>query len=252
MLAIKKADIIAELQKEILRLEGFKLVGNSAIDLGLGPISEAFPNASFPTGAVHEFLSANPEETAASSGFISGLLANLMGSNGTALWISSHRNLFPPALKNFGVQPDRFIFIDLQKEKHVIWAMEEALKCEALTAVVGELEEISFTASRRLQLAVEQSHVTGFIMRRHSRNLSTTACVARWKITSLESEVIDDLPGIGFPKWRIELLRIRNGKPGVWDMMWKDGRFHAVHKTTLLQIHSNLRVKDVSENRKAG
>lgn len=40
--------------------------------------------------------------------------------------------------------------------------MEEALKCGGLAAVVGEVQDISFTASRRLQLAVEQSGVTGF------------------------------------------------------------------------------------------
>jgi protein ImuA len=134
----------------------------------------------------------------------------------------------------------------------VIWALEEALKCEAITAVVGEIREISFTASRRLQLAVEQSHVTGFLLRRLSRNLNTTACVSRWKITPLVSEVIDDLPGIGFPKWRIELLRIRNGKPGVWDIMWKDGRFHTYPNTQLLQVQSNLNLQNVPETRKAG
>jgi protein ImuA len=104
--------------------------------------------------------------------------------------------------------------------------MNEALKCGALAAVVGEMKEISFTASRRLQLAVEQSQVTGFILRSNPRNVNTTACVSRWKITSLPSESVDDLPGIGFPKWRVELLRIRNGKSGVWDVQWMNGRFH--------------------------
>jgi len=41
--------------------------------------------------------------------------------------------------------------------------MEEALKCESLSAVIAETPEISFTVSRRLQLAVEQNRVTSFI-----------------------------------------------------------------------------------------
>jgi protein ImuA len=229
MLTLKRADIIAELQTDILRLQGYKDSGSTAVDLGLGPIKDAFPKATFPLGAVHEFLSASAEDAAATSGFIAGLLSSLMGSSGTALWISSSRTLFPPALRSFGIQPDRFIFIDLQKEKDVIWAMDEALKCSALAAVVGELKEISFTASRRLQLAVEQSQVTGFILRnpRHAGKLNTTACISRWKITPLSSApIVNDLPGIGFPKWRVELLRIRNGRPGVWDIQWRDGKFH--------------------------
>jgi protein ImuA len=234
-MGVKRAEIIHELQSEILRLEGFKPSGSVAVDMGLGPIKDAFPNGSFPLGAVHEFLSGQPEDAAATCGFISGLIAPLMGNCGTTLWISSTRTLFPPALKSFGIQPDRFIFIDLQKEKDVLWAMDEALKCGALTAVVGEMQEISFTASRRLQLAVENSRVTGFILRHTYRKLNTTACVSRWKITPLPSVPItttgyrdgmeDDLPGIGFPQWKVELLRIRNGRPGIWEVRWVGGRF---------------------------
>jgi protein ImuA len=236
----KRAEIFSELQKEILVLQGFKSASNSALDLGLGPIRNAFPNSSFPVGAVHEFLSTSVETNAATSGFVSGLLSTLMGKKGTTIWISASRILFPPALKNFGIQPDRFVFIDLKKEKDVLWAMDEALKCGALTAVVGELRDIDFTASRRLQLAVEESQVTGFVLRNNSKPPNTTACVSRWKITSLPSETVGGLPGIGFPHWKVELLRIRNGKPGSWDVMWKKGKFHSVEnekETSLLQPH---------------
>ena len=224
MLAAKN-DILKALQSDILRLQGFKSVSNGTLDIGLGPIIKAFPSGSFPLGAVHEFLSTQIEDAASTNGFIAGLLSSLMGNNGITLWISSSRTLFPPALKSFGIEPDRFIFIDLQKEKDVIWAMDEALKCNALSAVVGEIREIDFTTSRRLQLAVEQSQVTGFILRNNYRKLNTTACVSRWKITPLASVVNDNLPGVGFPKWKVELLRIRNGKADTWDVQWIDGRF---------------------------
>jgi protein ImuA len=226
MISQNTSNIIATLQTDILRLQGFKTIGNAVIDLGLDPIKDAFPNASFPLGAIHEFLTATPEEGAATGGFIAGLLSALMANNGIVLWISSSRMLFPPALKNFGIQPDRFIFIDLQNEKDVMWAMDEALKCGALSAVVGEVNELSFTASRRLQLSVEASQVTGFILRNNARKVSTTTCVSRWKITPLPSEHIDeDMPGLGFPQWKVELLRIRNGKPGVWNLRWINGKF---------------------------
>jgi protein ImuA len=231
VVAGKSADIISELQGSILRLQGFKPGGsNSLLDSRLGSIRDAFPNSTFPLGAVHEFLSERKEDTSASVGFITGILSALIGKSGAAMWISSSRTLFPPALKSFGIDPERFIFIDLKNERDVIWAMDEALKCGALSAVVGEIQKISFTESRRLQLAVEKSQVSGFIVRKDLRNLETSACVSRWKITSLPSERIDDLPGVGFPKWRVELLRIRNGKPGVWDIQFKNGRFKPVHR----------------------
>lgn len=227
---VSRAHIITQLQQEILVLQGFKSAQNAVFHIDLGPINESFPNGSFPLGAVHEFLTTGTEAVAATSGFIAGLLAPLMKNGGTSLWISASRTLFPPALKSFGIQPDRFIFIDLQKERHVIWAMEEALKCGALTAVVAEMKELSFTDSRRLQLAVEQSQVTGLILRNNFRQVNTTACLSRWKITPLHSIMEEDLPGIGFPQWKVELLRIRNGKAGVWNIKWEGGKFQPVYK----------------------
>jgi protein ImuA len=220
-----KAQIISRLQQEILVLEGFKHGRDSIVDPGLGIINHAFPNKSFPKAAVHEFILSGLETAAASSGFVMGLLSPLMNNGGVAMWISAGRQIFPPALKFFGVQPDQFVFIDLKKEAQVMWAMEEALKCPALTAVVGQIADVSFTASRRLQLAVEQSQVTGFILRNNPRHLTTTACVSRWKITPLPSYSEDGLPGVGFPEWRVELLRIRNGRPGVWTARWSGDRF---------------------------
>lgn len=222
------ANIVDHLRQEILQLEGFRPSDSSAVDVGLGPLRDAFPNSSFPLGAVHEFLSDGMEVLTAGSGFIAGLLSALMQNKGTALWISASRKIFPPALKSFGVHPDRFIFVDVRKEKDVMWAMDEALKCGALTAVVGEMRDMSFTESRRLQLAVEHSRVTGFVLRNNLRKINTTACVSRWRIRSLPSETIDNMPGIGSPKWNVELLRIRNGKPGTWQVTWNEGRFNTI------------------------
>jgi protein ImuA len=215
--------IFKDLQADILRLQGFRSAKSGSLDIGLGLIREALPGGTFPLG-VHEFLPA-PEDVASASGFIAALLSSIMGLHGAALWIGSSRTLFPPGLTSFGLEPDRIIFIDLEKEKDILWATEEALKCSALSAVVAEVRDLDFTASRRLQLAVEQSEVPGFILRTHSGKLCTNACIARWKITSLPGEAIDDIPGVGAPAWKVELLRIRNGKCGTWNITWRAGRF---------------------------
>lgn len=224
-----KADILKTLQEDILRLQGLRVADNNSLNEILGPIADAFPNGSFPTGAVHEFLSPCPENLAATSGFLCGLLSSLIGNSGAVLWISSSRNLFPPGLKNFAIDPEKFVFIDTFKEKEVLWAMDESLKCGALAAVVGELNGLSFTASRRLQLAVEKSNVTGFVLNSNQR-LNTTACVSRWKISSLPSEKVGELPGIGFPRWKVELQRIRNGRPSTWDIQWTKKGFRQVQR----------------------
>ena len=232
-----KADIIAQLQRDILPLQGFRpALKNRTLDAGLGPINKAFPDASFPVGAVHEFISNNIEDAAATSGFVAGLISTLMQGNGALIWISASRTIFPPALKSFGIPPERIIFIDLQKEKEIMWAMEEALKCKGLSAVIGEMQELNFTASRRLQLAVEQSRVTGFILRRNPRSINTTACLTRWQITAAQSQLAEGMPGVGFPRWNVELLKVRNGYPGKWQIEFVAGRFRHISKAVAIPL----------------
>ncbi|MGZ3811567.1 MAG: ImuA family protein [Mucilaginibacter sp.] len=220
-----KKDIISRLRKDILLLEGFKPPQAGKADLfGLGPLEAAFPNGVFPAGTIHEMICPTSEQAAATAGFMTGIIASLMKQGGVCLWIGTSRRLFPLSLTAFDVEPDRMIFIDLQREKDVLWATEEALKCEGLAAVVTELREISFAQSRRLQLAVESSKVTGFILRNDPRKVGTTTCVARWQITPLPSVLDDELPGVGFPRWQIDLLKVRNGSPGSWTLEWQNGR----------------------------
>jgi protein ImuA len=227
-----KKDIIARLKREILPMEGLiPVCRRSDQGFGLGLLNQAFPFGSFPLGAVHEFISEGHESAAATTGFVSVLLGGLMKNGGAAVWIGSSETVFPPALKTFGIEPERVLFIDLHREIDLLWSMEEALKCNGLSAVVGEVSDLSFTTTRRFQLAVEQSKVTGFILRSNPHDLNTNACVSRWKINPLPSESYDDLPGLGFPRWNVELLKIRNGKPGVWQLEWAEERLRHLTKT---------------------
>lgn len=258
-----KSDIIQQLQRDILSLQGFKPPkGGDAADFGLGPMNAAFPNGHFPTGVVHELVSQTSEGAAASAGFIGGLLGTLMRGGGAVLWIGGggssmggRRQVFPMALTNFGFEPDRVVFVELSLQKDLLWVMEEALKCEGLAAVIGEIPEIGFTASRRLQLAVEQSRVTGFLLRHQARSLGINACVARWRVSPLASELEEGLPGIGFPRWHVELLKIRNGRPGAWPVEWAAGRFKALPlpvDADLQGVRPMIAPTLASQKRKAG
>ena len=229
-----KGDIISRLRKNILLWEGFKTrQADNTDSFGLGPIEAAFPNGIFPVGSIHELLCPTPEQTAATSGFIAGIVSSMMKQGETCLWVGSARKLFPSALSIFNIEPDRMIFIDLKRERDVLWVTEEALKCEGLAAVIAELQDISFAQSRRLQLAVESSKVTGFILRNDLRKAKTSTCVARWQITPIPSEPEEGLPGVGFPRWQVKLLKVRNGNPGIWKVEWTDGNFMPIDEKTI-------------------
>jgi protein ImuA len=236
-----KNDIFEKLQKEIFSLQGFiaPTQGKNA-NFGLGSIEDNFPNQTFPTGAVHELISSSPQEAAATTGFMATLLGRLMQRGGVSLWISQKRTLFPPALKFFGVDADSVIFIDVKYAKDLLWMTEEALKCQALSAVIAELTDLDLTASRRLQLAVEQSRVTGLLHRINPRITGNTASAARWKVTPIASKLDDDMPGIGFFCWKIQLLKVRNGQAGEWQIQWLSSKFEHLDKLVVKAPEVNL------------
>ena len=216
-----KQELVHKLQQDILLWQGFKTQGTVAAEvIGLGEVENAFPNGVFPKKAIHEFITVLPEHAAASDGFIGGLLSMLMKDGAACVWISTSRKLFPVSLCLFNVEPERIIFMDVAREKDVLWIMEEALKCEGLAAVVAELNELSLIESRRLQLAVESSGVTGFILRKDARKAVSTVATARWKISPVPSVTQDEMPGVGFPRWKVELTKVRNGNPGSWILEW--------------------------------
>jgi protein ImuA len=217
---MKRQEIIEQLQQRILSLQGNYKHQEATLNLGLGAIETAFPGKSFPLGAIHELISFTPEASSATNGFLAMLLGKLTKERTTCVWISNKRKIYPPALKAFGINPEQILFVDVWKVKDTLWALEEALKCEALTGVVGEIGELSFNDSRRLQLAVEKSNVTGFIHRHQPKNVHPLASVARWKITPIPSVLPGKMPGVGFPQWEIELLKVKNGNPQKWRVQW--------------------------------
>ena len=215
--------IIEQLQKQILDLQkGQQLTYDPSLTIGLGEIENAFPGNIFPRGAVHELISTSSEEATSTSGFISVIINRLLQQDGFCLWISTmpRRRIFPPALKAFGIAPERVLFIDTERPKETLWSIEEALKCTALVAVVGEITELSFSDSRRLQLAVESSQVTGFIHRFQPKTENNVACVSRWKIAPVASIEMPHMTGVGFPAWNVKLTKARNGRPGQWQVQW--------------------------------
>jgi protein ImuA len=225
-----KNELIRKLRRDILSMQGFQPASLEAkqTDFGLGGIEGVFPYGTFPKGAVHEFVSQTPVQSAATSGFLAVLLGRLMRDEGFCVWIGTKRTLFPPALNNFGVLPHKVIFVDIKKEKDLLWAVEEAFKCSALAAVVGEIKELTLTESRRLQLALEKSKVTGLLHRINSRSTSAVASVCRWQINPLPTVTMDGLPGLGEPCWEVNILKVRNGEPRSWQVRWKHDHLEPV------------------------
>ena len=139
--------------------------------------------------------------------------ARFCGASGAA--ISSHR------LAAVGLHPDRVIYAETHREAEVLAAAEEGLRHKGLAGVVAEVARLGLTASRRLQLAAEESGVPALILRRwrnaceRASDAEATAAVTRWQVSAAPSRPLP-VPGIGRERWLVELIRCKGAEPRSW------------------------------------
>jgi hypothetical protein len=81
-------------------------------------------------------------------------------------WINPPHLPYAPALVNAGVSLNQILVVRPATHKETLWAAELALRSGALGAVLVWLDEqTDYAALRRLHLAAEMGHCTGFVYR---------------------------------------------------------------------------------------
>lgn len=204
---------LQQLRAEIARLEGFSPpeaarhcpTGWPSVDAGL-------PGGGLLEGALHEIHAPDPADGAA-MGFAARLIARFQARapEHAALWTSCRADLFPPGLATLGIDPGRLLLARCQTSSDVQYTIEEGMKSRSLSAVFGEMGEIGFAVSRRLQLAAAETGTTLVLLRPARFGGDPSAAVTRWRAESR--------PG----GWSLTLFRCRNGRPGYWPMSAKVG-----------------------------
>jgi protein ImuA len=211
---------IADLRRTLERLESHDRHAAAVLPFGISCVDGHLPNGGLTLGHVHEVSEggAASQYAGLATLFTGGIIARIPGP---VLWCLRGRDLFAPALARIGLHPDRVIYCETWKDRDVLPAMEEGLRCRGLACVVGELTQLSLTASRRLQLTAGEAGVTAIVLRRwrHAGEKhfaqQPSAAATRWRVTPHPS------PDAGFDglqrqHWKVELLRARGGGPRSW------------------------------------
>ena len=130
---------------------------------------------------------------------------------------------YAPGFAAFGLDPARLVVTRGRGDIEILWAMEEGLRTPGVAAVVGEVGDVDFTHSRRLQLAAETSGVTAFVLRRGD-DMPASAAFTRWRVTPVPGAGAgaSASASIGLARWRLELRRCRGGTPNEWSVEWDD------------------------------
>jgi protein ImuA len=182
-------------------------------------VDSALPGGGLSRAAVHEVLAAEP---GAAAGFCALVLARAAG---TVLWIAAEPDAWPPGLARFGLSPANLVLVQAPRPVDGLWAMEEALRCPAVSGALLVLSGLDLTAARRLQLAAEAGGGVGLLLRPDTEEAASDASAAltRWRVGALAGTGGGPIGGggLGDPRWQLDLLRCRGGRPGSWRVVWR-------------------------------
>jgi len=198
--------------------------GRLSLPFGLEAVDSRLADSGLTVAALHEAAPASPAlgDDAAATLFLAAAAARLAMAQGegTVLWALVRRDLFAPGLAEVGLTPDRLIYAECRGDEEVLAVMEEGLRHGGLAAVVGETDQVRLAAARRLQLAAEEKGTTALLLRRWRRAgadplAQPSPAVTRWRIGCAPSPGLA-VPGVGPPRWQVELVRQRGGEPHLW------------------------------------
>ena len=235
---------LERLKAHIQRLEGvggtLAEANRQVLPFGIDEIDDRLPGGGLARGALHEVFAADAGIATAFCALLAGRLAK-DAENASVLWCERPWTLdagalYGPALLQFGIDPARLILVRARRDSDALWAMEEGLRCDQVAAVVGELGDISLTASRRLQLAAEETGVTALSLRSKVDKPPPSAAATRWRLDAVTHEkdwprandnndfinTPPALPELGAARWQAELFRCRGGTSANWMMEWND------------------------------
>ena len=197
------------------------------------------PDRGLACGVLHEVVAGSHGDRPAAFGFVFALTAAALASrSGPAIFIASRRALadfgapYGHGLARLGLDVGRLLFVETRSDKDALWAIEDTLRSEARPAMVaGAIAGApDLTASRRLNLAAA-APATPLVLLRTSIAAGTSAAATRWCIGAAPA-ARDRFGAFASPRWRVELERCRNGRPGHWLVEWN----HVAHRFRLVEV----------------
>ena len=215
------------LRRTVRAIEGRHIEADAAaalIPFGLADI-DAVLGGGLPRPALHEIAATSEAAVAAATGFTLAM-AKRGAEARPVLWVAEDMARkesgapYGPGLDESGLSPEQVVMVAAAQAHDVLWAMEEALRCRAIGAVIGEIRKenaIDAVASRRLSLAAGEGATLALLLRSRP-DTRPVAAATRWIVAAQPST---PLPyAVGPPAFAVRLVRNRHGRTGSWVLEW--------------------------------
>jgi protein ImuA len=186
-----------------------------------------YPGFSLSAGHLHEIVPDGLFHLGSAAGFALGL-ASQPPSAGCIVWIQQDMaaleggHPYGLGTSTFGIAASRLLLVRAASAKDALWAMEESLRTTGVAAVIGEMagagDAADLTATRRLNLALQQHHALGLLLRQQPLT-GTSACATRWSVRAAPGSG-DGFGGIGRTAFDLTLEKNRHGPCGRFLLEW--------------------------------
>ena len=124
------------------------------------------PLGGLPRGSLVEWLVYGPGSGAS---LLALGLAHAAGCAGARIVvIDSQLRFYPPAAAGLGIDPADLIVVRPRREADAMWALDQAIRCAGVGAVLWWGHKLDSHHFRRLQLAAESSGSLGLFIRPHT------------------------------------------------------------------------------------
>lgn len=123
------------------------------------------------------------------------------GDPATLVVVDRQHRFYPPAAAAWGIDLAQTIIVRPATDQDELWAIDQAIRCPHIAAVLAWPDRIDTYALRRLQLAAEESGVLGLLVRPMSAAREPTWADLRLAVSSR--------PSTKDWRWNVRLLRAR-------------------------------------------
>lgn len=150
-------------------------VARSVIPTPFEDLNELLPQRGLPAGSLIEWISA--ADGIGATTIALRCVTGFLHAAGAVVVVDPRHDFHPASVGHLGIPMSRMLLIRPQErlpETHgaagrcraeSLWALEQAARCSGVRIILTWIDRLSSTAQRRLQLAVENSGVTIFVIR---------------------------------------------------------------------------------------
>jgi cell division inhibitor SulA/protein ImuA len=174
--------------------------GACSLPSGHAVLDASLPAGGWPFGALTELLS-----DSIGTGELQLLLpalSQLAHAGRCIAWVAPPYLPYAPALVQQGLPLERLLMIRTTRPQESLWAIEQALRCPAMGAVLGWTAHIVDRSLRRLQLAAQVGGTLGILHRPAAAADESSPAALRLRLCAVPDGLV------------LELKKVRGGRAG--------------------------------------